>query len=247
MTVGARTFIGTVLASIALAATPAAAETATTSDWKYSVMPYFYATSMTGTTQAGPNVVPFSVRFGDLIQKLSWGAMGNFNAQNNEWAVNVDLMYAKLGDTGPKGEFDVHLAQGIYAGVVAKRIQQYAEIYVGARFVAMDLTADSNAGPAIHVSTGLDWVDPIIGFRVNAPISDKVRFNFMADVGGFGIGADYDIQVWPSLQIKLGQGKWRADLGWRINYLKYSNDKGPAYVAYQNTLYGPTLGATYTF
>lgn len=203
---------GTALAG-AIVATPAVA--AESSGWQYTITPYLYATSMSGQTQIGPVIAPVSVRFGDILDHLSWAAMGNLNAQNDKWAVNVDLMYAKLGATGQKFElFNVDVEQGIYAGVIARRIQEHAEVYAGIRYVTLDLGIHTNFGPAINRSRGVDWVDPIVGFRVNAPFNDKVSFNFMADVGNFGIGADYDIQVWPSLQMKLGQGgRWRADLG----------------------------------
>jgi hypothetical protein len=229
-----------------LAATPTAA--ADSSDWQYTLTPYIYATSMSGHSQFGPIRGPVTVRFADLFKHLTFAAMGNFNAQNDQWAFNVDLMYAKVGATGPKQAlFDAAVEQGIYAGVVARRIQEHAEVYAGVRYVTLDLGISSNFGPSIQRSAGVDWVDPIVGMRVNAPFNDKVSLNVMADIGGFGIGADYDIQVWPSLQIKLGQGRWRADLGWRMNYLNYNTGSGAKYFAYDMLLYGPTLGVSYTF
>jgi hypothetical protein len=233
------------MAFVALGANPARAAEA--SGWNYTITPYLYATSMSGQSQFGPVVAPIDVRFGDLLDHLSWAAMGNLNAQGEQWAVNIDLMYAKLGGTGPKSLFSADIEQGIYAGVVARRIHKHAEVYAGVRFVTLDVSVNSNFGPAIQRSRDVNWVDPIVGFRVNAPISDKVAFNFMADVGGFGVGADYDIQVWPSLQIRLGEGRWRADVGWRLNYLDYNTDSGAAYFAYDMLLYGPTLGISYTF
>lgn len=249
MSIRRKSFVALAAACTALAAASAAPATAAqSSDWQYTLTPYLYATSMSGQTQFGPVVAPVSVRFGEILDHLSWAAMGNLNAQNDQWAVNVDLMYAKLGGTGEKhGLFSADIEQGIYAGVVAHRIQQHAEIYAGVRYVTLDVGVKTNYGPLIKRNRGVDWVDPIVGFRVNAPFNDKLAFNFMADAGGFGVGADYDIQVWPTLQVKLGQGRWRADLGWRMNYLNYNSDKGAAYFAYDMLLYGPTLGVSYTF
>lgn len=231
---------------VAVAATPVAAAEPT--GWQYTITPYVYMTNMSGQSQFGPIVAPVSVRFGDILDHLDFAAMGNLNAQNDQWAVNIDLMYAKLGATGQKREqFSVDIQQGIYAGIVARRIDDHAEVYVGARYVTLDLGIKSNFGPVIQRSRGVDWVDPIVGMRFNAPFNDKLSLNVMADVGGFGLGADYDIQVWPTLQMKLGQGRWRADLGWRLNYLNYSTDDGPARFDYDMLLYGPTLGVSYTF
>ena len=249
MSIRHKSFAALAAAGTALAATFAApAAAAETNAWQYTITPYLYMTSMSGTTTFGPFRAPTDLSFGDVLDHLSFAAMGNFNAQNEKWAVNVDLMYAKLGATGPKKDlFNVDIEQGIYAGVLARRIAEHAEIYAGVRIVTLDVGIHSNFGPAIDRSRGVDWVDPIIGLRVNAPVSDKVTFNFMADVGGFGIGADYDVQVWPTLQIKLGQGRWRADVGYRVNYLDYSRDSGPARFQYDMLLYGPTLGVSYTF
>ncbi|MGL4541527.1 MAG: hypothetical protein ACRCUI_03340, partial [Polymorphobacter sp.] len=237
--------------ALALTTAPVAAEAVSqtpSAGWQFSITPYMYLTSMSGQSQFGPIVAPINVRFGEILDHLSFAAMGNLNAQNDQWAVNVDLMYAKLGKTGEKrGLFTADVEQGIYAGLVARRVQEHAEIYAGVRYVTLDVGIKSNSGPAIERSRSVNWVDPIVGFRVNAPFNDKVAFNFMADVGGFGVGAEYDIQVWPSLQVKLGQGRWRADLGWRLNYLKYETDSGPAAFTYDMLLYGPTLGVSYTF
>ena len=191
MGIGRKSFVALVAAGTALAgafAAPAAA--AESSGWQYTITPYLYMTSMSGTTTFGPISAPTDLNFGQVLDHLSFAAMGNFNAQNDKWAVNVDLMYAKLGATGPKkGLFNVDIEQGIYAGVLARRIAKHAEVYAGVRIVTLDVGIHSNFGPQIDRTRGVDWVDPIVGLRVNAPVSDKVAFNFMADIGGFGIGA----------------------------------------------------------
>ncbi len=237
-----------VAATSALAFAAPAVNAAESGGWNYAITPYLYMTSMSGTTSVGPFTAPVDVSFGQVLDHLSFAAMGNFNAQNDKWAFNVDLMYAKLGATGQKREqFNVDIEQGLYTGIVARRIATYAELYAGLRLVTLDVGLNSNFGPLVQVHRGVDWVDPIIGLRVNAPVSDKVSFNFMADVGGFGVGADYDVQVWPTLAIKLGQGRWRADVGYRFNYLDYTDDSGRLPFQYDVMLYGPTLGVTYTF
>jgi hypothetical protein len=249
MGIGRKSFVALAAAGTTLAAAFAApAAAAESSGWQYSITPYLYMTSMSGTTKFGPISAPVDLNFGEVLDHLDFAVFGNFNAQNDKWAGNVDLMYAKLSATGPKnGLFNVDIEQGIYAGVLARRIAEHAEVYAGVRIVTLDVGIHSNFGPQIDRSRSVDWVDPIVGLRVNAPVSDKVTFNFMADIGGFGIGADYDIQVWPTLQIKLGQGRWRADVGYRVNYLDYSNDSGIARFQYDMLLYGPTLGVSYTF
>ena len=40
------------------------------------------------------------------------------------------------------------------------------------------------------VSSSHDWVDPVIGLRFAAPLSDRWTVSGMANAGGFGVGSD---------------------------------------------------------
>jgi hypothetical protein len=228
----------------------ASAAPATASDWKYTITPYLELSGMNGSTTIGPKTVDVDLNFTQIWDHLDFALMGNFNAQNDVWAFNFDGFYAKLSATGPKrGLLDADITQGIYAGVVARRFSEYAEVYGGLRIWSVASTINFN-GPimtrAAHASK--TWVDPIIGLRVTAPLTDTMRAQFMIDAGGFGVGASIDAQIWPTVQFDLDAAKrWQAVVGYRFNYVQYSDGSGDKYFAYDMLINGPTIGVSFNF
>lgn len=232
-------------AAAATLAVPAAA-----AEWKYKLTPYLMMAGLSGTTTVGDRTVPVDLSFSDVWDNLDWALMGNFNAQNDVWAFNFDGVYAKLGKTGPKlGLLSANIEQGIYTGIVARRFSEYAEVYGGLRVWSVTSNINFNGPLGGRAASGSQtWVDPVIGIRVTAPLSDTMRAVFMIDAGGFGIGATVDAQVWPMVEFDLGASKhWQAVVGYRFNYVEYSNGSGAKYFAYDMMVNGPTLGIGYTF
>jgi hypothetical protein len=232
-------------AAVALAAitTPAHA-----GDWKYTIAPYFEMSSMNGSTGIGANSVDVDVSFGEVWKQLDFGIAGNFNAQNDVWAINLDGSYAKLSGLGPNERLKATIEQGVYAGIVARRFSEFGEIYGGVRVVS--LTTRLSGGDVVGTISDANhsWVDPIIGVRITAPLTDRARAVFMIDGGGFGIGADVDVQIWPNVTIDLDSAKrWQAMVGYRFNYFKYNSGSGDDYFAYDMLVHGPLLGVAFTF
>ncbi len=63
---------------------------------------------------------------------------------------------------------------------------------VGGRYNLLDANSITITGPrggSITRSGSRDWVDPIFGGQIRAPLAEDLALSFRGDVGGFGIGS----------------------------------------------------------
>ena len=91
-----------------------------------------------------------------------------------------------------------------------------------------------------------DWVDPIVGLAMQYRINDRWFVNALADIGGFGVGADLDTQALVSVGYKWTPN-FATTLGFRALYTDYSSGSGPGSFRYKTTLYGPFVGLSALF
>lgn len=85
------------------------------------------------------------------------------------------------------------------------------------------------------------WVDPIVGMRVNLPLSRAVDLTMLADVGGFGIASDITVQAWPTFGLRLSDSI-RAKVGYRLIVTRYATGSGLEQFEYDVLTHGPTVG-----
>jgi opacity protein-like surface antigen len=72
----------------------------------------------------------------------------------------------------------------------------------------------------LTISGSQNWVDPLVGGRIEAALSSKVEVNILGDVGGWGTGSQLDYQVVGILGYRI-KPKWMLQAGYRyldVNY-----------------------------
>ena len=237
------TFACMAAAALTLAAAPSQAE-----GWSFVFEPYFMAPYMDGSTSVGPVTARVSSTPSDVFSNLNWGAMGLFEVNNGKFGLVVDLTYMNL-EASRDGFIDtVGGHQGAYSATALLRVEKHAEAYAGVRVndLGVKISGTGPLGNPLAASGGKSWVDPIIGMRVNLPLSRTVDLTMLADVGGFGVGSDISVQAWPSFGFRLSDSI-RAKLGYRAVYAKYDSGSGLGFFEYDVLTHGPTLGVQFRF
>ena len=109
---------------------------------------------------------------------------------------------------------------------------------------------DRSGGIAIASSDVIQWVDPVIGFRVRHQIDAHQEFSMRGDIGGFGLGSQFS---WQALavyrygwQLEGGQ-TLSALLGFRALSVAYSRGTGDDTTSINELLYGPIVGVSLRF
>ncbi|MGK6356907.1 hypothetical protein ACMGDH_16965 [Sphingomonas sp. DT-207] len=203
---------------------------------------------MDGEAGAGPITAHVEASPADIFKNLSWGAMGIIEANNGRIGIAVDLTYMKLKSEREGRIDEIGGDQGAYTGMFLVRVDPHAEAYVGARLndLGLEISGRGPLGGSVTVSPSKSWVDPIVGMRVNLPISGSADLTVLTDVGGFGIGSDVSFQAWPSFGFRLSKSA-KAMVGYRLLYTDYEDGEGLDRFAYSVLTHGPTLGVQFRF
>jgi opacity protein-like surface antigen len=93
-----------------------------------------------------------------------------------------------------------------------------------------------------------DWVDPIVGIRLRAGLTEKLSLRVRGDIGGFGIGSASDF-AWNVVAFLGYQLSRRITLGagWRILDIDYEKGSGSRRFEYDVTTSGPVVGLAFRF
>lgn len=105
-------------------------------------------------------------------------------------------------------------------------------------------------GLAVAGSGTIQWVDPLIGFRVRHQFTQHQELMVRGDIGGFGLGSQFS---WEAVamygygwQLESG-GKLTAMLGFRALAVNYVQGSGNDTTAINELMYGPVIGVSYRF
>jgi len=68
--------------------------------------------------------------------------------------------------------------------------------------------------PQSEITASTNWVDPFIGFRARADLSDQRDAALRADIGGFGIGSELTWNAFAALGYQVKENT-TLELGYR--------------------------------
>ena len=91
-----------------------------------------------------------------------------------------------------------------------------------------------------------DWMEPVLGAQLLAPMGKKWLATTRGDVGGFGISDASDI-TWSAM---AGVGwefarEWLLKLGYRYYYIDYMDGAGASAFGVEGNMHGPWIGVSY--
>ena len=225
--------------------------TTSSDDWEFNVTPYVFLPRLKGTIGVVGETAEVNASFSDIFRNLDFAAMGTFEARKRNWSVNVDGMYMSL--SGQKvtpspffSDIDVEVKEIVVTPQVGYRVvnteRGSIDLLAGARIwhVNTHLTFQPRIRPLVDVEGTRNWVDPIVGARGTATLSPRTFVLGEFDAGGFGVGADFDGQVFGGFGFQI---KPRVALigGYRYLRVDYVKDN----FIYRTSLSGITLGARF--
>lgn len=214
--------------------------------WDYEVTPYLWMPSFSaGLTLGALPPTEGETSFWDVLE----GAfLLQGEARNDDFAVFGEFNYLKLGNTYapsvPVLQTDVgldgYMAMLAYARTVTQHSNSRLDVYGGARYWNLTLTARNQlAGGAQSRQV---WIDPVIGLRGRHAITETLSVDGDVNIGGFGVGSQFQADVSGSVAWRLGDAT-KLRLGYR--YLKVDFE-GQAAVA-DIKIYGPFVALGFQF
>jgi hypothetical protein len=94
----------------------------------------------------------------------------------------------------------------------------------------------------LNFSGSQNWIDPLMGARIQVPFSTKVLVTIWGDAGGWGAGSELDYQIVGAIGFKIKR-KVSLDAGYRYLFVNYS----PTSFTFKTAMSGAVAGVTYNF
>jgi hypothetical protein len=244
----ATTWRGLAALALTLAALPAAAQDQ--GDWSWQVTPYVWASGIGGeiTPFTGGPTVEVESSFSEILEDLDAAFFVTGFARRDRLVFLGDFSYSKSSKAGVIGggaPATGELSQTSLTLAAGYRVEDSAAMTVdllgGLRAWRVRGSVDV---PVLGVSASpsLDFVDPILGLRINGAFDDRWSATFYADIGGFGVGSEMTSQVVTTLNYQVRDNLYLSG-GYRTLAIDY--DDGGTVIDMRMS--GPLFGATWRF
>lgn len=236
--------------------------------WRLELSAWMWLTAMNGTTGVRGTEIDVDATFGDIVDGSDsiFAISGRLEFGYERWGGFVDAMYSDLGfeaESGPLGiaDVDINFKQMIVDFGVMYRIGDWEpggqgamsqrrltlDLYAGGRYT--DIDGEYRFANAPDISGSESWLDPIVGAKVVAPISEHWYLLVNGDIGGFGVESDF---TWSATGL-VGYDFRMFDVqssflfGYRAIGWDYESGSGTDRVVWDVIQHGLLLGLTLRF
>ena len=205
---------------------------------KLEISPYLWLTTMNGDLTINGETRPINFTYEDFFKFSNLGLNGHIEIKKRRWAILFDYNYIDLLKD------DTYTELVLSELAFAWRFTQGLEMIVGGRYFKSESEYDKN-DPDKFQKGKQSWVDPIIGGRMTWEMTKKLLFITRADVGGFGIGSDFEWNLMAGVGYRISNITFMAN--YRIWYAKYKNGSGDDLFVFDMTTSGPGLAMVIHF
>ena len=218
--------------------------------WRFTVMPYVWASGLSGTIRpfTGAPTLSFDQGFSDVLEDLDGAFFLSFGAERGRFVIlgDVSQVTSSRDGTLPGGipaegqtrQSTLTLAAGYR---VLAEPNRAVDIFGGFRHFRLE--ADVRVlGGALSASPERSFTDPILGARAILALSPRWSTVLYADIGGFGVGTDSTVVASALLNYRLTD-RAALSFGYRSMWLDYDDGGTLADV----TIGGPIFGVSYRF
>ena len=242
---------GTASLAATMCLTLATAAPANAEEWRTSLVLYGQFFAIQGTAAVGDLSVDADLSFDELADHLDAAGAFAMRSETDWLALNLDAEYDALSAhpanpaTQTAGEIETGLTT--VALNAARRFNERFEVYGGIRYVANDLRLSLARGNnQVSGDRDVDWVDPVVGARVELPLGERFTLTGSGDIGGFGVGSEFAWSVLASLEWHVTTS---VDVlfGYRALQMDYEESNDGVEFKYDVLTLGPGAGFRFKF
>ena len=231
------------------------AQSSTGGDWQVSVSPYLWLPGVHGTVGAFDRDASVSASPIDLLSHFRFGLMGAADARWKRLVLPLDLVWGRFADDKALPRLglgattaDVKVSMLLLTPKVGVRLLDEPKIkcdfLTGVRY--WHLGQNLHFSPSalnLNFSASQNWVDPLVGGRIESLLSSKFVATIFGDVGGWGTGSQLEYQVGGVLGYKLKETA-TLQVGYRYLAVDYRAG-GVSRPVFDAHLSGVVLGVTF--
>jgi hypothetical protein len=221
-------------------------------EWHFSVSPYLWFPGVHGTVGAGSHDASVHASPGDVLSHFRFGLMGAMEGRYKRLVLPLDIMWVRLGDDkalpGPNlgaATANVIASEFILTPKIGFRVVDQEKLKIDALtgFRYWHLGQNLQFSPSIlglNISGSQNWVDPLVGGRIEAAPSSRIVVNILGDVGGWGAGSQLDYQVVGILGYRI-KPKWTLQAGYRYLDVNYRSGRTIFDTAMGGAMFGVSI------
>jgi hypothetical protein len=236
---------------------PQASKSSADDAWHFAVSPYLWFPGVHGTA-VGPNDngLGFRASPSDLLSHFQIGLMGAVEARHKWLVTSMDIFWIRLEDDkaiplppavgdGAIGA-NIHATEFFLAPKIGVRLINQEKIKIdaltGFRFWHFGESLNFNPSAlGLNFTGSQNFVDPIVGGRIQLALSPKIVVNILGDVGGWNTGSKLEYQFAGLLGYRI-KPALTLQAGWRYLNLDYVGGKGSAFdITTAGVLFGVTI------
>ena len=206
------------------------AGTGTDGAWHLVVSPYLWFPGVHGTLGLRGRSASIHASAGDLLSHFRIGLLGTADLRHKRLLLPVDMIWLRLGEDKAlpfpglgESSADVRASLFILTPKIGYRVVDRVGLKIdaltGFRYWHVGQNLQFNPS-GTEFSGSLNWVDPLVGGRIQAALSPKVSVTIAGDVGGWGAGSEMDYQVVGLLGYRI-KPSWTLQAGYRYLYVNY--------------------------
>lgn len=215
---------------------------------------YLMGVALDGETSIGPVSTDINMSMSDVFSHLEFGGMGAYRWDSRPWAFQVDVNYASLKgeDTFTVASVPVRseatLDQAMIEVSGGYQLSDALELTFGGRYWDYDveLIVASSVGGGARADRREEWIDPFVGLRVDAPISERWTFIARGDIGGFGVGSDFAWHATAYFNWGVSE-QFSVLMGYRVFDVDYVDGEGSKRFELDQMQHGPGVGVSFAF
>jgi hypothetical protein len=235
-----------IITSPALAQSPGSTG-ASSDEWKFTAAPYVLLPWINGKVAIGGLENEVNVEPDAILRNLQFAAMGYFEARKGKWGAGVDAVYMALGTDIPRPAANVDLNQHAYSFIGLRQMHEKVDLVFGVRWNRLSGKIDFK-GPILQgtFEETKNWVNPIVGLKLQQRLGSRCHFAFEGDIGGFGIGSDFAWNLFPTVGFDVNK-HFAIKVGYRVLSEDFDADSDDRYFKYDVITQAMVLGMSFSF
>jgi hypothetical protein len=238
--------------AVSVSAVGHADKTAADDAWHLSVSPYLWFPGVHGTVGARGRSVGVHASAGDLLSHFRFGLMGTVEARHKRFVLPVDVIWVRLRDNKAlpfpnlmATTANIKGSEFILTPKIGFRLLDQEKIkinaLVGLRYWHFGENLQFTPSRLnLNFSSSQDWVDPVVGGRIELASSPKVVISILGDVGGWGTGSQLEYQVAGLLGYRIAPD-WTLQAGYRYLHVNYRSGASIVDLATSGAVLGVTV------
>lgn len=231
---------------------PQAGSDAADEGWHIVTSAYLWFPGIHGTIGALGRDTGVSSSPVDLLSKFRFGFMGAMEFRNKRLLVPLDMFWVRIGDDKAlpfpslmATTAKVKGSEFILTPKIGFRVvdQEKFKIDALAGFRYWHFGENVQFTPSnlnLNFSSSQNWVDPLVGGRIQVALTPRIAINVLGDVGGWGTGSQLDYQVAGILGYKI-KPTWTLNAGYRYLYVDYRGASTTINLVTSGILFGITM------